>query len=57
MPGSGQLMFFKVVVFGLFQFLLSVKCYVTDFIAELFISSSELSECQNICLVIICARV
>jgi len=57
MPGSGQLIFFKVMVFSLFQFLLSVKCYLTDFRAELFICSSELSEYQNICLVIICARV
>ena len=38
---------------NLFQFFLSVKCYLTDFNTELFISSSELPEYQNICLVII----
>jgi len=56
MPGSRQLIFVKVMVFSLFQFLLSVKCYLTDFITGLFISSSELSEYQNICIVIICAH-
>jgi len=45
------------MVSSLFQFLLSVKCYLTDFITELFISSNELSEYRNICLVIICAHV